>query len=62
MKKLKQFAIFTACLLIFIASGFMFTGCGNDANKIRLNEVTHSIFYAPLYAAYNLGYFEDEGL
>ena len=63
MKKLKQFAIFTVCLLVFVASSFMFTACGNsDANKIRLNEVTHSIFYAPLYAAYNLGYFKDEGL
>ncbi|MCR3922435.1 MAG: ABC transporter substrate-binding protein, partial [Firmicutes bacterium] len=26
------------------------------------NEVTHSVFYAPLYAAMNLGYFEEEGL
>lgn len=31
-------------------------------NKIRVTEVTRSIFYAPLYAALNLGYFEDEGL
>lgn len=29
---------------------------------IRLNEVTHSIFYAPLYLADSLGYFEEEGL
>ncbi len=29
---------------------------------IQLNEVTHSVFYAPLYAAMELGYFEDEGL
>lgn len=63
MKKLKQIAIIVSCLLIFLASGFMFTACGSgNSNKIRLNEVTHSIFYAPLYAAYNLGYFEDEGL
>ena len=27
-----------------------------------LNEVAHSIFYAPQYAAIELGYFEDEGL
>ena len=39
------------------------TGCGKkDDNLIRLNEVTHSIFYAPLYLAMSLGYFEDEGL
>lgn len=37
-------------------------GCSGDANTIRLNEVTHSIFYAPLYVAINNGYFEDEGI
>ena len=29
---------------------------------IKVNEVTHSIFYAPLYVAINNGYFEQEGL
>ena len=38
-------------------------GCGErDWNKIELNEVTHSIFYAPLYVAMNNNYFKDEGL
>mgnify|MGYP003375184375 CR=1 FL=1 len=30
--------------------------------KVTLNEVAHSIFYAPQYAAYELGYFEEEGI
>lgn len=30
--------------------------------KIKVAEVTHSIFYTPLYVAHALGYFEDEGL
>lgn len=30
--------------------------------KITLSEVTHSVFYAPQYAAIALGYFEEEGL
>lgn len=29
---------------------------------IALSEVTHSVFYAPQYAAIELGFFEDEGL
>ncbi|MCM1324956.1 MAG: ABC transporter substrate-binding protein [Acetobacter sp.] len=62
MKLFKRLSIFCICLLMGIGCAFMFVGCGNDKNRIRLNEVTHSIFYAPLYAALNLGYFEDEGL
>ncbi len=30
--------------------------------KVKLSEVTHSVFYAPQYAAIALGYFEEEGL
>ena len=30
--------------------------------KIRLAEVTHSVFYAPKYVAINNGFFEDEGI
>lgn len=30
--------------------------------KVTLNEVAHSIFYAPQYVAYELGYFEQEGI
>lgn len=30
--------------------------------KVRVCEVTHSIFYAPQYAAINLGFFEEEGI
>ena len=40
---------------------FCFSGC-KKSSVIRLNEVTHSIFYAPLYLAINLGYMEDEGI
>lgn len=55
-------------ILTIILSAFLilasFTGCGkNDGLKhIELNEVTHSVFYAPLYLAMENGYFEEEGL
>ena len=34
----------------------------SDLKKIKVAEVTHSIFYAPQYVAHALGYFEEEGL
>ena len=30
--------------------------------SVTLNEVAHSIFYAPMYVAIENGYFEDEGI
>lgn len=50
-----------ACILMLTPFGFV--GCKDkDSNKIRLCEVTHSVFYAPLYLAINNGYFEDYGI
>ena len=39
-------------------------GCGNKSGRdvVRVCEVTHSIFYAPQYAAIALGFFEEEGI
>lgn len=62
MKNIKKLSFFITCLVLILSSAFIFVGCNKDENKIRLNEVTHSIFYAPLYVAYNMGFFEDEGL
>ena len=57
----------TACL----------AGCGSDTSgdtdggqqteekqltEVTLNEVAHSIFYAPMYVAIEEGYFEEEGI
>ena len=33
-----------------------------ELTKIKVGEVTHSLFYAPQYVAHSLGYFSDEGL
>ena len=52
-------------LVMFFAifSSLTFVGCGKkDNNTVRISEVTHSLFYAPLYVAMNNGYFKDEGL
>lgn len=57
---------FLSLFLVFVcifSVGVCFAGCKKkDDNTIRLSEVTHSIFYAPLYVAINNGYFKDEGL
>ena len=50
------------CAAILLCVGC--TGCGgrSETVKVRLCEVTHSIFYAPQYVAMALGFFADEGL
>ena len=51
------------CFLIIAALSIVIIGCDNKKlEDIELAEVTHSIFYAPLYAAISEGYFEEEGL
>ena len=42
-------------------------GCGTETAEetltpVRLNEVVHSVFYAPQYVAQELGFFEEEGV
>ena len=43
----------------------LFAGCGekgDEMTKVTLNEVAHSIFYAPQYVALENGYFTQEGI
>ncbi len=56
------------CLAVAVGMLSM-TGCGAEGastadgkTKIVLNEVAHSIFYAPMYVAIEEGYFTEEGI
>lgn len=63
MNIFKKIGVLTLTLLMVVSTVFYMSGCKKkDYNTIELNEVTHSIFYAPLYVAINNGYFKDEGL
>ena len=49
---------------ILLCLGYSFYSSNNNSNltKVKVAEVTHSVFYAPQYVAIEKGYFEDEGL
>ena len=52
-------------IIILVAIGVLFNkGKEKESSlkKITVAEVAHSIFYAPMYVADSLGYFEEEGL
>ena len=64
MKKKSKIALLLTVLFTFSCC---FLGCGKKAEntnlqKVRLNEVVRSVFYAPMYIAINEGLFEEEGL
>lgn len=64
MKKFgSKLALFSMVGMLSLSS---LTGCqkkdDDGLTEITLNEVAHSIFYAPQYAAIELGYFEEEGI
>ena len=58
---MKKFLTITLILLLVVTAVFSFVAC-KTTDAIRLNEVTHSLFYTPQYLAMALGYFEEEGI
>jgi len=64
---MKKIGILLMCTLMAIS----FVACGSDTkqatetkkmDKVRLGEVTHSVFYAPQYVAISHGFFAEEGI
>lgn len=64
MKHKLTYVFLLFCMLLTIVVGLI--GCGDSSKEnlttVKLNEVAHSIFYAPLYVAIEEGYFEEEGI
>ena len=54
--------------LVLAMAAVTLAGCGakdetkEKVEQVTLNEVAHSIFYAPQYVAIEEGYFADEGI
>lgn len=61
MKKFLS-AITAAAAAICLAVGCAPSNGDDGLTEVRLNEVVHSVFYAPQYVALANGYFEEEGL
>ncbi len=67
MKKIFRLCL-TYTLMLTMLVGLL-CGCGSKdtpdegtLKKVTLNEVAHSIFYAPMYVAIEKGYFAEEGI
>jgi len=55
----------SVCLAALLALTLFGCGAGQDQGgltTVKVCEVTHSVFYAPQYAAMELGFFEEEGI
>ena len=64
-RKLILFCGLICILIISLLLIFMKTKVkkeNNNLKKVKVAEVAHTIFYAPLYVSINNGYFKDEGI
>ncbi len=62
---MKRFIYSFICMIVIISIITLTVSIKSnksDLKKVRVAEVTHSIFYAPQYLADALGYFKDEGI
>lgn len=63
----RKVCLLLTLMLVLVMTPLCITGCKKESKdasltKVTLNEVAHSIFYAPQYVAIENGYFEEEGI
>ncbi|HHW30592.1 MAG TPA: ABC transporter substrate-binding protein [Clostridiaceae bacterium] len=64
---MKRRSFISLLIVVLLGISLILCGCTKESTpqkltKIRLSEVTHSVFYAPQYVALTQGFFEEEGL
>lgn len=65
LQNIKKYSIL---LILILVISLALSACTNDGKdqvkleKVKLMEVTHSLFYTPQYVAISKGFFEEEGL
>ncbi len=59
---MKKIIAIIIILLIGIGICFWIKPKNNQLDEVKLAEVTHSLFYTPLYVAIENGYFKDNGI
>ncbi|WP_405113867.1 ABC transporter substrate-binding protein [Paenibacillus sp. FSL K6-1217] len=61
---MKGFKRLSLPMLLILVIGSVLAGCGSNSAgvKVKIGEVTRSVFYAPEYVALSQGFFKDEGL
>ena len=69
MKKQHSILLTAFLAAVLLIGSLAAAGCGGSDStasdgltKVTLNEVAHSIFYAPQYVAIEKGYFAEEGI
>ena len=62
MKHTVKRGLAVLCAVLLLCLGLVGCSDGDGLTKVRVCEVTHSIFYAPQYVAMAQGFFAEEGL
>ena len=58
----KKLMVFLCLLAVLLTTAVGCKPAAAGGTKVILNEVAHSVFYAPMYVAIENGYFNEEGL